>query len=130
MVGSAHYVVCSSTFPEALTGKSDVREALEEIRDCGPQCVVSTMGREGAVCLSGGGFTESRGFKVNCVDSTGAGDVFHAAFILGLVKGWEIDRILDFSNAAAALNCTTIGARGGIKTVEEIFDLIDGGVRW
>ena len=89
-----------------------------------PQC------KEGAICLSGDGLIQSRGFKVDCVDSTGAGDVFHGAFILGLVRNWEIERILDFANAAAALNCTSIGARGGIKPVEEIFDLINGGTRW
>jgi sugar/nucleoside kinase (ribokinase family) len=67
---------------------------------------------------------------VECVDSTGAGDVFHGAFIYGLKQGWELQRILDFSNAAAALNCTVIGARGGIRPVEEIFDLIETGKRW
>jgi sugar/nucleoside kinase (ribokinase family) len=96
----------------------------------GPICVVATLGREGAVCLRGDGLIKSRGFRVECVDSTGAGDVFHGAFIYGLCRGWEVSRILDFSNAAAALNCTSIGARGGIRSVEEILDLMDRGERW
>lgn len=130
MVGFADYVVCSSGFPEAFTGKVGLRAALTEIRARGPRCVVATLGREGALCLSDKGFCESRGFKVDCVDSTGAGDVFHGAFIFGLAQAWELGRILDFSNAAAALNCTTIGARGGIRPVEIIFDLIESGGRW
>ena len=130
MVAAANYVVCSSRFPEAFTGKADIDEALGEIRAGGPDCVVATMGKEGAICLSGNGLIQSRGFRVDCADSTGAGDVFHGAFILGLVRNWEIERILDFANAAAALNCMSIGARGGIKPVEEIFDLINGGTRW
>jgi sulfofructose kinase len=130
MVGAADYVVCSSAFPTAFTGKTGLREALEEIRGVGPECVVATLGREGAVCLSQGGFTESRGFRVECVDSTGAGDVFHGAFIYGLVQAWDTERILDFANAAAALNCTSIGARGGIAPVEAILDLLETGRRW
>jgi sulfofructose kinase len=130
MVAAADYVVCSSGFPRAFTGKPAMREALLEIRTRGPRCVVATLGRDGAISVSDDGFHESRGFKVECVDSTGAGDVFHGAFILGLAEGWGLGRILDFSNAAAALNCTTIGARGGIGPVEEIFDLIESGDRW
>jgi sulfofructose kinase len=130
VIRSAHYVVCSSGFPEALTGEADTRQALREMLDMGPRCVVATLGREGAICLSDQGFSASRGFRVECRDSTGAGDVFHGAFIYGLAQGWDIDRILDFSNAAAALNCMSIGARGGIRKVEEVFDLIKCGVRW
>jgi sulfofructose kinase len=130
MVGFADYVVCSSTFPEAFTGKPDLRAALADIRDRGPRCVVATRGPDGALSLSEEGFCESRGFKVECVDSTGAGDVFHGGFIFGLSQGWELRRILDFSNGAAALNCTTIGARGGIRPVNEILDLIEQGDRW
>jgi sulfofructose kinase len=130
MVGAADYIVCSSSFPGDFTGKQDIREALQHIRATGPRCVVATMAREGALALSDEGYTRSRGFKVKCVDSTGAGDVFHGAFILGLAQGWDLGRILDFSNAAAALNCTALGARGGIRPMDEIFDLIKGGERW
>jgi sugar/nucleoside kinase (ribokinase family) len=130
MVEASRYVVCSSGFPEAFTGRSDLRRALQEIMAHGPGCVVATLGRDGALCLSEDGFVESRGFRVECRDSTGAGDVFHGAVIYGLAKDWDIIRILDFSNSAAALNCTAIGARGGITSVERIFDLMEHGDRW
>ena len=39
-------------------------------------------------------------------------------------------KVLDFANAAAALNCTRIGARGGIEPVEEILKLVERGERW
>lgn len=130
MVEASDYAICSSAFPEAFTGISDIREALKKINSIGPGCVVVTLGREGALCLLDGGFTESRGFRVDCVDSTGAGDVFHGAFIYGLAHDWAIGRILEFSNAAAALNCTAIGARGRIGTLDEIFNLMETGRRW
>jgi sugar/nucleoside kinase (ribokinase family) len=129
LVLSSAYIICSREFPERFTGIPDIRKALEAIKALGPKCVVATLGREGAVCLSVEGLVESRGFEVRCVDSTGAGDVFHGAFIYGLVAGWGLERALDFSTAAAALNCTAIGAREGIKPLAEIFDLIEHGAR-
>jgi sugar/nucleoside kinase (ribokinase family) len=129
LILSSSYVVSSCEFPERFTGIADLQEALKSIKAMGPKCVVATLGKDGALCLSEGGFARSRGFEVDCVDSTGAGDVFHGAFIYGLAMGLNIERILDFSNAAAALNCTAIGARGGIKPVAEIFDLIEHGSR-
>jgi sulfofructose kinase len=56
---------------------------------------------------------------VNCVDTTGAGDVFHGAFCYAVLQEMSIRDALDLSNALAALNCTAIGARGGIKTLVE-----------
>jgi sulfofructose kinase len=78
-----------------------------------------TLGREGALILCQNRFIYSPGFVVEAVDTTGAGDVFHGAFIYGLLAGWRMDRILEFSNAMAALNCTSLGARGGIATRAE-----------
>jgi sugar/nucleoside kinase (ribokinase family) len=130
MVEASHYAVCSQRFPEAFTGLADMEKALLRIRSSGPRCVVATLGREGAICRDDDSFVRSPGFKVRCVDSTGAGDVFHGAFIYGLAQGWQMERILDFSNAAAALNCRVIGARGGIEPVSEIFNLIERGERW
>ncbi len=130
LIEASDYVVCSREFPERFTGEARLEDALPKIRARGPACVVATLGRDGAIALSDRGFTEARGFKVNCIDSTGAGDVFHGAFIYGLAMEWNLERILDFSNAAAAINCTAVGARGGIKPVREILDLIRSGERW
>jgi sulfofructose kinase len=63
------------------------------------------------------------------VDTTGAGDIFHAGFIYGLLQDWPLDRQLDFACAAAALNCMAVGARGGIQTLEAIEALMRTGSR-
>jgi len=67
---------------------------------------------------------------VPVVDTTGAGDIFHAGFIFGLMRGWALGRQLDFACAAAALNCMGAGARGGIETVEAIENLMANGERY
>ncbi len=130
IVANADYVVASSEFPGRFTGRADRLEALREIMERGAACAVSTLGRKGSVCLYRDRRIVTPGFKVDCVDTTGAGDVFHAAFIYGLVAEWDMERILEFANAAAALNCTEIGARAGIKPLEEIFALMETGDRW
>jgi len=61
-------------------------------------------------------FFYSPAFVVNCVDTTGAGDIFHGAFCYSVLNGYPLQDALDFSNALAALNCTALGARGGIRT--------------
>jgi sugar/nucleoside kinase (ribokinase family) len=65
-----------------------------------------------------------KGFKVNTVDTTGAGDVFHAGFIYGLLQNWELINILRFANAVAALKCRDLGGRKGIPTLEEAYELL------
>ena len=68
----------------------------------------------------GSNFVYAPAFCVEPVDTTGAGDIFHAGFIYGLLQDWPLPRQLDFACAAAALNCKGIGARGGIQRVDAI----------
>jgi sulfofructose kinase len=67
-----------------------------------------------------GRFYYAAAFVVNCVDTTGAGDVFHGAFCYAVLQGMPMPDVLDFSNAMAALNCTALGARGGIRGLAQI----------
>jgi sugar/nucleoside kinase (ribokinase family) len=57
------------------------------------------------------------------VDTTGAGDLFHAAFSYGILHAWDLQRILDFACAAAGLNCESLGARGGISNLSKVKEL-------
>ena len=66
----------------------------------------------------------SAAYRVPVVDTTGAGDIFRAGFIYGLLHDWPLDRQLDFSCAAAAMNCMAQGARGGIQPVAAIENLM------
>ena len=66
------------------------------------------------------------GYAVQAVDTTGAGDVFRAGFIYGLLQQWSLERTLRFANATAALKCTKLGGRPGIPTVAAAEALIAG----
>jgi len=124
------YLVASANFLPAVTGEPDPFKVLEFMaRDYKVRVPGMTLGRDGALLLHDGRFYYSPGFVVETVDTTGAGDVFHGAFIYGLLAGWDMNRILHFSNALAGLNCTALGARGGIKTRGEAERLMATGAR-
>jgi len=111
------YLIASANFLPALTGDDDPFRVLEYMaREFRIPAAGMTLGRDGALVYAKGRFHYSPGFVVETVDTTGAGDVFHGAFNYGLLAGWEMDRILDFSNAMAGMNCTALGARGGIRS--------------
>jgi sugar/nucleoside kinase (ribokinase family) len=78
------------------------------------------LGREGVIALVDREILCVKGFEIDAVDTTGAGDVFHAGFIYGLLQNWEVRKILRFANGAAALKCGELGGRKGIRTLEEI----------
>jgi sugar/nucleoside kinase (ribokinase family) len=61
------------------------------------------------------------GFKVKCIDPTGAGDAFTAGFIYGYLNGWGLDKICGFANAMGAIATTEYGARGKLVTKEDVF---------
>jgi sugar/nucleoside kinase (ribokinase family) len=71
---------------------------------------------------------KAAGFPVDVVDTTGAGDVFHGAFLYGLLQGWEAGDILRFANAVSALKCTRLGGRAGIPTLTEVQGFLDARV--
>ncbi len=115
------FPITSRDFPARLTGERDLLKALPKMHaQFEYRLTVATLGRLGAIAWDGAQFTLCPGFRVNAIDTTGAGDVFHGAFVYGLVHGREIKELLEFSCAAAALNCEAMGARGGIRSLEEI----------
>jgi sugar/nucleoside kinase (ribokinase family) len=124
------YLIASSEFPVQWTNQSDPFEALATIeREYKMRVAAMTLGAHGALALEGGKFHYSPAFVVDCVDTTGAGDVFHGAFCYAVLQGMSLPESLDFSNAMAALNCTALGARGGIRSVADARALMARGER-
>jgi sulfofructose kinase len=124
------FMVSSRDFPERLLGMPDLFESLPEItRRFGCRVAGATLGRDGVLAWDGAQFHYWPAFQVDAVDTTGAGDVFHAGFAYALLRGDTLPVILEFSCAAAGLNCTAPGARGGIRPVSEIEKLRREGLR-
>jgi sulfofructose kinase len=124
------YLVASSEFPVQWTNERDPFRALEMIQEEFHIPVAAmTLGALGALARVDGSFIYSPAFVVNCADTTGAGDVFHGAFCYAVLQKMPMRETLEFSNAMAALNCTALGARGGISTIEQARALMQRGER-
>lgn len=122
------YLISSSTFPAAYTGEADPFKALEMVQEnFGMRLVAATLGADGVLAREKGKFLYLPAYQVISRDTTGAGDVFHGAFVFGLLAGWPTERTLDFSNAMAALSCEGLGARGGIRTMADAEALMTNG---
>ncbi len=127
---SLDYLIASRDIPGRITGEPDLRKSLPALQsEYGCRLTAATLGRDGVLAWDGTQFRYAPAYCVNVIDTTGAGDIFHAGFIYGLLQGWPLQRQLDFACAAAALNCTAVGARGGIQSVETIEKLMATGVR-
>jgi sugar/nucleoside kinase (ribokinase family) len=125
------YPVLSLGILEPLGGSNDPLGALPEIRaKYAAKIVCTTMGERGALAWDGSRFWYAAAYRVPVLDTTGAGDLFHAGFAFGLLHNWEIQRILEFGCAAAGLNCAAHGARGGIGTLPAIERLRSGKKRY
>jgi sulfofructose kinase len=124
------YLVASSEFPVQWTNERDPFRALQTIQEEFRIPVAAmTLGALGALARMDGRFIYSPAFVVNCADTTGAGDVFHGAFCYAVLQNMPMREALEFSNAMAALNCTALGARGGISTIDQARALIERGER-
>jgi len=120
-------IITAQDFPSALTGHEDLGRALTSIAEEFPARVVcATLGEHGSLARCGGREIRTPGFQVDCVDTTGAGDVFRGAFVAACLKSpdADIEDVLTYANAVAALNCRALGARAGIPTAREVDDLL------
>jgi sulfofructose kinase len=125
LLANIDYLIVSRNFPQMLTGERNLEQALRRMhRRYNCTMAAATLGEDGVLAWDGSRFLLRPAFSVPVKDTTGAGDIFHAGFIYGLLQGWNLERQLDFACAAAALNCTATGARGGIGSVQAIQSLM------
>ena len=121
LLACVDYLIAAENFAVDLTGQTDEELAVKELSRRFPQATTGiTLGVRGSIFLNGGRILRSPAFDVAVRDTTGAGDVFHGAFIFGLLACWELDRIVRFANATAAMKCRELGARAGIPRLKEV----------
>lgn len=91
----------------------------DELYDMKEKCIV-TKGANGVTIYQHQKETTIPSYKVNVIDTTGAGDTFNGALAVSLSKGKTLQEACYFANAAAALSVTKLGAQTGIPTLEEV----------
>lgn len=119
LLAATDFPIVSRSLAEGLGGGS-ARKGLRELAERCRRLAVVTLGDGGAIAAArdGAGAIESPAFEVEARDTTGAGDAFHAGFLLALLAGSGLVAALRTANAVAALNCEAIGAQGGLPTRE------------
>ncbi len=131
LIRNVDFLIVSRDFPSRLVSEPDLEQALRKMhRRYNCRLAAATLGPEGVLAFDGKQILHIPAFCVPVLDTTGAGDIFHAGFIYALLQNWPLNRQLEFACAAAALNCTAVGARGGIHPLEDIADLIASGTRY
>jgi sulfofructose kinase len=107
------YLVCSEKFAVQFAG--DEVTALSRLAQVS-KVVVITLGERGLIWQRGQDAGNLPAFKINAIDTTGAGDAFHGAFAAAVTSNLNWFQILRFASAAGALCCTKIGARTGLPS--------------
>jgi sulfofructose kinase len=114
------YPVVSQVFCQQFLKTNDYKIAVEKLLNFGATAAVVTCGKQGCYGGDASGLYFQNAFPVEVVDTTGAGDVFHGAFLFGLLNNWELPEILKFASAAAAIKCTRLGGRSGIPDLATV----------
>ena len=79
-----------------------------------------TLGSKGSIGWDGKNSYFQKSMNVKVIDTTGAGDVYHGAFIYGILNNWNLLKCMRFASVTSALKCREIGAQNGIPRLEEV----------
>ena len=118
-------LIMNEEFPYYASGRDNLKEAMEFFTQGKAQVIISTLGDKGCVALVEGKLVYYPAYKVEAVDTTGAGDVFHGAFLAGWLKGYKLEEAIRYACATAAIKCRMIGGRAGIPGHQEVIDFIN-----
>jgi sugar/nucleoside kinase (ribokinase family) len=119
-------VIVSERFARQYAGCDDLRAALRAMAARGPAVAVATLGAGGALACLGAKTIFVPAFRLPVVDTTSAGDLFHAGSLYGLLEGWEVEDALRFASAAAALACGTLGGRTSVPPLGAVLEVAGG----
>ena len=120
LIEEVDILIAGSGFVPALTGVADLWEAGRAALAFGPRIVVQTEGADGSYTVTADEQFHTPIFPVQVLDTTGAGDVFHGAYLVGLLHGWDLRRVAAFATAVSAIKCTRLGGRIGIPRYPEV----------
>ena len=118
-------LIPSEEFVCKFSGKGSPEDGAEWIFSrYKPEVFIVTQGDKGGFIFNGKNFSRYEPFPVKAVDTNGAGDTFHGAFLAGKAHGMELREAVDFASAAAAIKCCGFGARENIPSYDETIKTI------
>ena len=129
LLGNTDIAIFSHTYPRSLGGEdyeteSFLREIKERLPQTGPRVVGVTLGHRGCVVLADEKLTRVPPHAVETLDTTGAGDVFHGAYLHAFLKTGSPVEAARFANVAAARKCEGMSGRAPLPPEQELWDAI------
>ena len=119
-------IIASERFATEIAAAPELEQSLEELQRLGPTTCVITLGPDGAIGRGPGGeIHREPALRVDVVDTTGAGDVYHGAYVYAMLSGWPLARTMKVASVAAGLKCRHLGARAGIPELAEVLAVVD-----
>lgn len=120
--------IASEFFYRDMFGNLPYEEGCRKLLEAGPSTAIVTLGSRGSVGMTAqDGFFRTESFQVPVRDTTGAGDVFHGAYIVGLLEGMDAPECARFASAVSAIKCTCFGGRTGIPNRDTVQRFLETG---
>lgn len=116
------YIVCSRKFAEDYSNSSDINIMMNKLNSDFKGEVVITLEDKGCAYYSDG-IKLIKSVPLSAVDTTGAGDIFHGAFVYGLINNWDMYKILTFACTTSGLSVTKMTGRKSIFPLNRVEDL-------
>ena len=105
-------LIPSKEFALGFTGENEVNSAIKGLYEgFSPEILVVTDGEKGGYYFENGQVLHYDSVKVKAVDTTGAGDTFHGAFLVAYQGGKTVKECCDFASKVAAYKCMNKGLR-------------------
>ncbi len=117
-------LIASEGFARQYSVESDLEKALPKLAKAGARVTGCTMGEAGSMLYDQGKFIRCPAFKVKVVDTTGCGDVFHAAFGIRFLETGDPAESQRFAAAVSALKCRKLGGRAGIPSRADVEEFL------
>lgn len=123
----ADYLLPSEADAARLTGEAeDPRRMAQGMHDLGARNVILKLGGRGCYVSADGLEMQIPAHPCRCVDATGAGDTFVAAFLYGKSRGWDTERCARFANAAGSIAVESPGANGAVRSEAQVLERMNG----
>ena len=117
-------LIASELFARQYSGQNDLRKAIFKLAETGAEVTGVTMGKDGSMVLDGGKILHCPAFEIEPVDTTGAGDVYHAGFAVRYLETRDLMECMRFASAVSAIKCLKLGGRAGIPVRQQVDEFL------
>ena len=117
-------LIASELFARQYSGENDLDKAIFKLAEVGAEVTGVTMGKEGSMTLDRGRILRCPAFRIDPVDTTGAGDVYHAGFGVRYLETHDLMDCMRFASAVSAIKCLKLGGRAGIPNRAQVDEFL------